>query len=350
MPAAAAGFFPLDQQLALGDKAWSEEVERTAVWLSGAVSSYALVAEVLQRVGQINLAQASIWRSTQAAGTRFCALEEAERQQANALPEVWTPPSRGEVADQRMGVAMDGATMHNRSEGWKDVKLGVVFDVAVLAATDQVTGESVPTPHAVHNRYVAHLGGPEVLGEKIWTLARSSGWEQAQDTIVIGDGAPWIWNQAALHFGQSQQVVDWYHAKAHLVAAARLLYPEDTPAFRRWLNRRETLLYQGQAETIASQLEAKARKDPTKAAALTTAAGYFRTNYRRMNYLERREELWPIGSGMVESAAKQFKARFAGPGMRWSRQGAEHLLPIRAAVLSHRFDTMWLKAKNLPQL
>jgi hypothetical protein len=36
--------------------------------------------------------------------------------------------------------------------------------------------------------------------------------------------------------------------------------------------------------------------------------------------------------------------------MRWSRQGAEHLLPIRAAVLSHRFDTMWLKAKNLPQL
>lgn len=333
-----------------GAQRWNAEVERTAVWLSGAVSSFELVAEVLQRVGQINMAPASIWRSTQAAGARFCALEEIERQQANALPEAWTPPSRGDVADQRMGVALDGATMHIRNEGWKDVKLGVVFDVAVRAAQDQVTGESVPTPQAVHNRYVAHLGGPEVLGEKTWALARSNGWEQAQDTIVIGDGAPWIWNQAALHFGQSQQVVDWYHAKAHLVAAACLLYAEGTPAFRRWLNRRETLLYQGQAETIANQLEAKARKDPTTAAALTTAAGYFHTNSRRMNYLERREELWPIGSGMVESAAKQFKARFAGPGMRWSRSGAKHLLPIRAAVLSHRFDTMWDSAKNLPPL
>lgn len=29
-----------------------------------------------------------------------------------------------------------------------------------------------------------------------------------------------------------------------------------------------------------------------------------------MNYLEMREEEWPIGSGMVESGGKQYKARF----------------------------------------
>jgi hypothetical protein len=67
-----------------------------------------------------------------------------------------------------------------------------------------------------------------------------------------------------------------------------------------------------------------------------------------MNYLEMREEEWPIGSGMVESGAKQFKARFCGPGMRWSRQGAENLLPIRAAVLSRCFDTMWDNSCALP--
>jgi hypothetical protein len=33
--------------------------------------------------------------------------------------------------------------------------------------------------------------------------------------------------------------------------------------------------------------------------------------------------------------------------MRWSRNGAENLLPIRAAVLSGRLDQMWLAAKNL---
>jgi hypothetical protein len=59
---------------------------------------------------------------------------------------------------------------------------------------------------------------------------------------------------------------------------------------------------------------------------------------------------FPIGSGVVESGAKQFKARFSGPGMRWSRTGAENLLPIRAAVLSDRFDQMWAAAKNSPQV
>jgi hypothetical protein len=64
--------------------------------------------------------------------------------------------------------------------------------------------------------------------------------------------------------------------------------------------------------------------------------------------IDMREEEWPIGSGMVESAAKQFKARFCGPGMHWSRTGAENLLPIRAAVLGARVDHMWAATKNLP--
>ena len=116
----------------------------------------------------------------------------------------------------------------------------------------------------------------------------------------------------------------------------------------RWLKSRETLLYQGQADKIADELEKTARKGAVNAEQLNTAAGYFRTNHQRMNYIEMREEEWPIGSGMVESGAKQFKARFSGPGMRWSRQGAENLLPVRAAVLSGRFDQMWDAAKNLP--
>ncbi len=67
-----------------------------------------------------------------------------------------------------------------------------------------------------------------------------------------------------------------------------------------------------------------------------------------MQYLEMREEGYPIGSGMVESAAKQYKARFAGSGMRWSRKGAKQLLPVRTAIMSKRFDKMWAFAYNSP--
>lgn len=57
--------------------------------------------------------------------------------------------------------------------------------------------------------------------------------------------------------------------------------------------------------------------------------------------MELREDGYPIGSGMVESGAKQFKARFTGSGMRWSRDGINRLLPIRAAILSDQFDLIW---------
>ena len=39
----------------------------------------------------------SVWRCGKAPGTRFRAVEEPERQGANALLEQWEPPSRAEV-------------------------------------------------------------------------------------------------------------------------------------------------------------------------------------------------------------------------------------------------------------
>ena len=59
------------------------------------------------------------------------------------------------------------------------------------------------------------------------------------------------------------------------------------------------------------------------AEALEKETGYFRKNQYRMRYQEMREDGWAIGTGIVESGAEQFKARFTGPGMRWSRDGAE---------------------------
>jgi hypothetical protein len=182
----------------------------------------------------------------------------------------------------------------------------------------------------------------------VFTEARRRGWEQAQDTQVIGDGAVWIWNQAAIHFGKSRQLVDWYHAKQHLAEAARLLKGEGTPALMRWFNSRATALYQGHADRIACEL---AQAHPAKsewAEDLQREAGYFRQHQHRMNYLEMREEDWVIGSGMVEGGAKRYQARLCGPGMRWSRKGVENLTPVRTAILSGRFAERWQAAQNLP--
>lgn len=318
------------------------------VWLSGMVD-YETAEEILEKVGQIVVSDSSVWRQAQEWGKSFQAIAEAERIRCHVLPGRWGRSCRGVEPKGRMGVAMDGSMIHIRDEGWKELKVGSLFDVEVRPTLDRETGERVELAHAVNNSYVAHLGGPERLGQMAWAEAQRRGWEQAADTEVLGDGAPWIWNLAADHFYDSHQVVDWYHATEHLAKAARLLKGQGTLAATRWFNAQKTALFEGHAARIAQQLMAAAQSCPSVAEELEKEAGYFRKNQRRMNYQEMREEGWAIGSGMVESAAKQFKARFAGPGMRWSRDGAEKLIPVRAAIMSKRFDELWEVVYNSPQ-
>ena len=321
---------------------------REMVWLSGAASSYQLVEEIFVRIGHLSISPMSAWRMSQAVGSQMQKLSEKGSAEANRLPQKEEAPVARQAERVRLGVALDGFMLPLREEGWKECKLADLYEVAVRPAVDEETGEVVERAHAVKQSYVAHLGGPAVMGELAWAEAQRRGWEQATDTQVLGDGAVWIWNQAALHFGDSHQLVDWYHAKTYLFQAAQLLYTEGSAAYTRWLKQHETLLYQGHAASIAQHLLAAATVNPTDAEALTAVASYFQRNHLRMNYLEMRELEWPIGSGMVESGAKQYKARFAGTGMRWSRSGAQNLLPIRSAILSRNFDQLFAAAIALP--
>jgi hypothetical protein len=304
---------------------------------------FARVEEVMQEVGQITISDSSIWRQVQQWGDRLARLE-ATNCRAEMEPDVMWQYS----GPRRMGVAMDGTMIHIREEGWKELKVGCVFDIVESPSMDERTREVIELGHAVNNSYVSYLGGPHPFGERVWTESRQRGWEHASDTQVVGDGAIWIWNLAATHFYDSLQVVDWYHATEHLAQAARLRYGDGTPEAHRHFRRWETTLFQGRADQVAETLTMAAAESSTSMADLHREAGYFHHNQRRMNYLELREGGWLIGSGAVESAAKQFKARFAGPGMRWSRAGAERLLLVRSAILSSRFHSSWTTARSLP--
>ena len=76
-----------------------------------------------------------------------------------------------------MGVAIDGAMIHIRGEGWKEFKVGSVFELDKKMVWDERVKEMVEMPCAVHNSYVAHLGGPEMFGPMIWAEASRRDWE-----------------------------------------------------------------------------------------------------------------------------------------------------------------------------
>ncbi len=318
-----------------------------AVWLYGQVDDD-LAEQILQKIGQISISDTSIWRRAQKWGERVRVLEQAQAKAAVGLPQRGRVVQGAVPHERPMGGAMDGGMINIREEGWKELKVGTVFDVEPRYEWDPLTQATTLQAHAARNSYVAVLGGPEAFGQHLWAEAVRREFPEAGDSIILGDGATWIWNLSGEHFGTSRQVVDWYHATEHLYRAAHLIWGEGSAEAQRWAKGMEKPLYQGQAVQIAERLNELAQTHRRVGKALRQEAGYFRNNQRRMQYLETREDGFPIGSGMVESGIKQFRARFAGPGMRWSRDGAERLLPVRAAILSQRFESVWNSVYTSP--
>lgn len=331
---------------------WSPRLLRILTKLTARLP-YAEAQAVLEELAGIRVSLSSGWRIAQAWGAQFQVELERETATQKAAAQTWSTPGERPDPHQRMGGALDGAMIDIRGEGWKEFKVGCIYDVELEERSDPTTGDRGEFGHAVRISYVAHLGGPQTFGWQLWTEAQRRGWQKALATQLLGDAAVWIWNLQQEHFPDSVALVDWFHAVEHLGEAKLLLYPQEGAPASQWYHKHEQALYQGHAEEVARSLQASAGKitDTAQSEALQKAAAYFKNNRDRMHYQEMREEGWPIGSGAVESGAKQFKARVTGPGMRWSRSGAEHMLTLRAAVLTgdQRFDELWSRAyANLP--
>jgi hypothetical protein len=333
--------------LKLHDQHWSEGVAQQAVKYS-AKMSYAEATEALQELAQIEISENSVWRLTQEWGEALKRVEAKEEKEANEVVESMATGKVTPKALGRLGASMDGTMIYIRGEEWKELKVGCFFAVEAAPTLDPQTMDWNDLAHARNISYVSHLGGPEGFGKKMWCEAKRRGWHQAVDTQVVGDGAVWIWNLVGDYFYDAHQVVDWYHASEHLASAAHLAFGEGSSEARRWFKQQETPLFQGHADRTAQAIIGLADQKPEAKEDLLKQAGYFTNNQHRMYYLEMRTDGWVIGSGMVESGGKRFKDRFTKSGMRWSRNGAERLLPVRSAIMGHRFDERWQIAYNSP--
>lgn len=237
---------------------------------------------------------------------------------------------------------MDGCMANVREEGWKEIKIGTVFEVSANRVKRMPNGSEVAEGvHGHTQSYVLHLGGPEGFGFKLATEAQARQWSKSRQSAVVGDGAAWIWNLAATDYPSAAHIVDWWHAKQHVHAAAAMLYPDAAESAAAWAERQSDRLFLGQAAALGSDLRHQAAQ--TSNSQLLTEAGFFEANHERMQYQDFRAAGLPIGSGVVESGAKQTKQRVSAAGMRWSRTGLENMLPLRAAVMSGTFDSLWAR-------
>lgn len=327
--------------MGVSQRGWSERVEKQVVKLT-ARESYGEALKTYQELVGLALQKSTAWERSQERGRKVGEARQAAAEQAWALPKAQALIPGQPLRSDKWGVAMDGVLVYILREGWKEAKVGCVFTYDQQLKWCPQTQEMIEVVKASQQSYVAYLGEPEPFAKLLSAEAERRGYDQAGQRVCLGDGAKWIWNLSSLCFPTAQEIVDWYHAVEHVWTAGQLGYGTEAAALQGWVKQRKDELWLGHVQTVVDEINALAQRNETQAPALQTEAGYFLTNTHRMQYQEFREEGYPLGSGMVESGCKQLvTVRMKGPGMRWSRSGAENMLALRAEYLSDRWDEAW---------
>jgi len=341
----AGGVVPKDTELGVTNASLSPGL-RAMVDRVGAGSPFARARRDLAELAGLELTTKRVDRAAEADGD---ALRMTVKAEAEAVAVGQLVPFGPATPVEKLYVAMDGTgvpTVPADTKGrqgkypdgrarTREVKLGVVF-----TQTD-LDEEGRPVRDPGSSSYVATLEAVAGFGSLVNAEARRRGSAHARQLIVLGDGAPWIWNLATEYFPAATQIVDLYHAREHLHALGALVAPalgKDGPG---WLAQRLAELDRGDVAALLVAAHALTLPD-LKTEQVDKALGYFETNQARMAYARFRELGFFVGSGAVEAGCRAVVAqRLKLSGMRWSVRGAAAIVSLRCQQASGHWQDIW---------
>jgi hypothetical protein len=141
-------------------------------------------------------------------------------------------------------------------------------------------------------------------------------------------------------------VVDLMHVLEYLWRAGHAFCGDDVEGAEPWVQQRLLWLLQGRpAGQIATAMQQSARSahlTGAKLKAVRDTAGYMKGYAPFLRYAHAIAEGLPIATGVIEGACRYLvKERMDCGGARWTVEGAEAVLRLRALHASGDFDTYW---------
>ena len=338
------GQFPTDVALDIQDTELSPGVRRMMATV-GHEAAFDRGREQLQLLADLTVTTKAVERTAEAIGEDIERRQQQECQRALQLelpipmrariPVLYVEmdgtgiPVVGKESAGRSG-KQDGQPAHTR-----EAKLGCLFTQTT------VDDEGYPVRDEASTSYVGAIESCEEFGRRLYAEAWRRGWARADKQVVLADGAEWIWNQAELHFPGAIQIVDLYHARQHLWDLSAKLYPNDSPAQRRWVMARRDKLDEGKIEALGRSLRSVALSHPELAEEICREAQYFESNQERMRYPKFRKQGLFVGSGVIEAGCKTVLGRLKRSGMFWTVRGANAIIALRCCQLSGKFEDYW---------
>jgi hypothetical protein len=353
------------------DAAWGMEGEfatvevRDAVLFSVALSTPQETETLLKKCAWFHPSETAIKTMAKELGTW---LEEHEDQ---VLAEIRAEESLPEEA-RVLCASLDGVNVLLAEEGKKrgrpqerpggpaqtrDSSTSYKNAMVATVSLDGEVPEGDYCPQRLQTRYAARMpedGVPRLKAKFERELVDTErGLGKGVVRIALCDGARALWKYIDENplYDDYEKLVDYHHTTEHLSKAAEAIFGKGTRQSQNWYDKYcealkgeddgpervlRSIDYHAQAKNLS-----KSRQE-----ALQCERTFFRNNHHRMEYARFRREGWPIGSGPVEAACKSLvKTRLCRSGIRWSRNGGQHILTLRTYVKSDRWDIMWGKYK-----
>jgi hypothetical protein len=218
---------------------------------------------------------------------------------------------------------------------WHEIKTGVFYRHEQAAQTQGGRG-------VISKKVMVRWQGQALeLGRRLHWEAQREGLGRAQDSLLLGDGIPWIWNLAADRWPKARQLLDFYHGGQHMWSLGRACYGEKEPQTKPWVEQRLHRLRHGREQSVLQEIAGLKPPRGERGQAVRREQNYFAGHAGRMNYKEIADRGWPVGSGAVESACRQSQCRFKRPGQFWTPSGLRHLMALDEARRNDHWDDLW---------
>jgi len=337
------GFCPRDRQLGIEDTSLTPAVTRMVAAV-GAMLSFEEGSQLLQELAGLPINAKQVERAAEALGVQI-----AEDEKQDVLPTDEQPlpstlylgvdgtgvPMRPEELKGRCGKQPDG------SAKTREVKLCTVWSAEARDTEDRPVRDQGSVSYTAAIESAATLDTdevPAVFTQRVLREASRRRFTQAQRTVVMGDGAPWIWKIAQELFPNALQIVDRFHVKQTLSTVAKAVYGAASPQAHQWARRRHQELDTGRFPDLLRAV----RRHADTCDEARKCFQYLHRNRDRMRYPQFEAQGLCTSTGVVEAGCKVVVGtRLKRAGMHWTIRGSNAIIALRCSRLSGRFQDFW---------
>jgi hypothetical protein len=351
------GEAPLDAELSLGRDRYSDFLREMSEYLAVYVA-YSKDADLLDRFFDLQLSTRVIQQIIAADAEDVEAFyvqkpppsptEEAEilviQADGKGVPMVLETPAESQI---RLGKGKKRGRK-------KEAIVTTVYTTAGVPRTPQQVVDSLfcqdsdaseaPPEHSrPRSKHIwATLDGKDAALDRLAKQVAPRRGNHIQHQVALCDGCEALQSRIEDRFPDFHLILDFIHPNEDLWEVANSLLGETNEQREEWVAEKTLQMLSGETKQIIAEFRRLAEdsaRSATQCEKLTKTANYFERNLPYMDYQAYLAQGWPIASGVIEGACRHFvKDRFELSGMRWTQEGAENLLRLRAVAENDDWD------------